>query len=206
LSLAQVKLADMYEQGIGVERDPARSRALLERAARNGYGPARTRLEAMGVRVATDAPVPTPPATNPDEPWPHAGRLPPPRAAGRMSPGAPMQLSVGAAMSAEDLTLMTSGFRAYASNNKAAAFSAWQQAAARGNPEAQLRVGLLYELGEGTSQDMIEAYRWLKLSAAQGQPQAVEELRHVSAAMAPAERAIAESLAKESNANTKNAP
>lgn len=206
LSLAQVKLADMYDQGIGVERDPARSRALLERAARNGYGPARTRLEAMGVPVAGSAPAPSPTTTNPDEPWPHAGRVPATRPQGRLSPGSPMRLGVGAAMPAEDLTLMNAGFEAYAANNKAQAFTAWRQVAARGNPEAQLRVGLLYEMGEGTGQDMIEAYRWLKLSAQQGQPQAVEELRHVSAAMAPSERAIAESLANESNSNAKNAP
>jgi len=46
----------------------------------------------------------------------------------------------------------------------------------------------------------------LRLAATQGQPQAVEELRFVSAAMAPSERAIAESLVKESNAKAKNAP
>jgi uncharacterized protein len=209
LSLAQVKLADMYEQGIGVERDPARARALLERAARNGYAPARTRLEAMGVPLAgsAPAPVPTPANANPDEAWPHSGRLPePPRAAGRMSPGAPMREGAASSMTAGDLTLMNSGFSHYAANNKAAALTAWRAVAERGNAEAQLRIGLLYESGEGTGQDMIEAYRWLKLSAAQGQPQAAEAFRLVSASMAPAERAIAESLAKNPNTHTKNAP
>jgi TPR repeat protein len=206
LSLAQVKLADMYEQGIGVERDPARSRALLERAARNGYGPARTRLEAMGVAVAGSAPASTTTATNPDEPWPHSGRLPPPRAEGRLSPGAPMRVGATSTMAATDLALMNAGLQAYAANNKQSAFAAWRDAADRGNAEAQLRVGVLYELGEGVGQDMIEAYRWLKLAALQGQPQAVEELRHLSAAMAPAERAIAESLVKETNTKAKNVP
>jgi uncharacterized protein len=206
LSLAQVKLADMYEQGSGVERDPARARALLERAARNGYGPARTRLEAMGVRMASDAPVAAPANANPDEPWPHSGRLPPQRAEGRMSPGSPMRIGAGSTMSADDLTLMNTGFKAYAANNKPAAFAAWRDVAGRGHPEAQLRVGLLYETGEGIGQDMIEAYRWLKLSALQGQPQAVEALQHVAAALAPAERAIAESLVKDSNTKAKNAP
>ena len=210
LSLAQVKLADMYEQGIGVERDPARSRALLERAARNGYGPARTRLEALGVTVAGSEPAPAPAATpagaNPDEPWPHSGRLRERSHAGRMSPGAPMRIGAGATMSAGDLTLMNNGFAHYAANNKAAALNAWRDVATGGNAEAQLRVGLLYERGEGVGQDMIEAYRWLKLAAAQGQPQAVDEFRFVSASMAPAERAIAESLAKNPNAHSKNGP
>lgn len=205
LSLAQVKLADMYDQGIGVERDPARSRALLERAARNGYAPARTRLEAMGVPIASVAPVATPAGANPDEPWPRSGRLPAPRE-GRLSPGTPLQAATAAAMPSDDLTLMNSGFAAYAANNKAAAFTAWRSVAERGNPEAQLRVGLLYEAGEGVGQDMIEAYRWLKLAAGQGQPQAVVEFRFVSSSMAPAERAMAESLAKNPNTHSKNAP
>lgn len=208
LSLAQVKLADMYEQGIGVERDPARARSLLERAARNGYGPARTRLEAMGIPVASTAPAPVAatPNTNPDEPWPHSGRLPAQSREGRMSPGMPMRIGAASTMSADDLTLMNSGFASYAANNKAAAFTAWRAVAGRGNAEAQLRVGLLYEAGEGVGQDMIEAYRWLKLAATQGQPQAVEAFRFVSSSMAPAERAMAESLAKNPNTHSKNDP
>ena len=205
LSLAQVKLADMYDQGIGVERDPVRSRALLERAARNGYGPARTRLEALGVSVASTAPAPAA-AANPDEPWPHSGRLAEPPHQARMSPGAPMRSGAASVMSEGDLTLMNNGLALYAANNKAGAFAAWRDVANRGNAEAELRVGLLYERGEGVGQDMIEAYRWLKLSAAQGQPQAVEAFRLVSASMAPAERAIAESLAKNPNTNSKNGP
>ncbi len=206
LSLAQVKLADMYDQGIGVERDPARSRALLERAARNGYGPARTRLEAMGVSVASTEPGAMPPNANPDEPWPHSGRRPSVQREGGMSPGTPMRIGAASTMTAGDLTLMNSGFTSYASGNKAGAFAAWRDVASRGNAEAQLRVGLLYERGEGVAQDMIEAYRWLKLASAQSQPQAVEAFRFVSASMAPAERAMAESLAKNPNAHSKNDP
>lgn len=206
LSLAQVKLADMYDQGIGVERDPARSRALLERAARNGYGPARTRLEAMGVSVASTEPAAPPTNANPDEPWPHSGRRPAAQREGRMSPGTPMRIDAASAMTAGDLTLMNSGFQSYAAGNKAAAFAAWRDVAARGNAEAQLRVGLLYETGEGVGQDMIEAYRWLKLASDQGQPQAVEAFRFVSSSMAPAERAMAESLAKNPNTHSKNDP
>lgn len=206
LSLAQVKLADMYDQGIGVERDPARSRALLERAARNGYGPARTRLEAMGVSVTGTEPSSTPANANPDEPWPHSGRLPAAQREGRMSPSTPMRIGAASTMTAGDLTLMNRGFTAYAAGNKAGAFAAWRDVASRGNAEAQLRVGLLYERGEGVAQDMIEAYRWLKLASAQAQPQAVEAFRFVSSSMAPAERAMAESLAKNPNTHSKNDP
>jgi hypothetical protein len=43
---------------------------------------------------------------------------------------------------------------------------------------------------------MIEAYRWLKLASNQDHPRAAAELSIVSAQLAPAERAIAESLVK----------
>ena len=121
-----------------------------------------------------------------------------------MSPGTALSADVAAKMSAADLTLMNVGFRAYGLNDKKAAYEAWRMAADGGLAEAQLRVGLLYEGGEGINQDMIEAYRWLKLAALQGQPQAVEQLKLVSGAMAPAERAIAESLVKDTKVHTKN--
>jgi hypothetical protein len=190
LSIAQMKLAEFYEQGIGVEKSNERARALLERAARNGYAPARAKLAAMGGGTVSNTPIPDGPAL---------------KSAARMSPGDPINVDIASAMPPGDMKLMNSGFDAYAANDKAAAFAAWRAVAERGNPEAQLRLGLLYARGEGTPQDMIEAYRWLKLSANQGQPKAVVELGHVSKALAPSERAIAESLVKASPNQSKNA-
>ena len=91
---------------------------------------------------------------------------------------------------------MNAGFAAYAAQDKKLAFATWRNVAARGNPEAQLRVGLMYEHGEGVGQDMIEAYRWLHLAADQGHPNAPDELSFVAAQLAPAERAIGDSLVK----------
>jgi hypothetical protein len=91
---------------------------------------------------------------------------------------------------------MNAGLAAYAAQNRQLAFATWRNVALRGNADAQVRLGLLYERGEGVGQDMIEAYRWLKLAANQGHPRAATALSSVSAQLAPAERAIAESLVK----------
>ena len=200
LSLAQMKLSEMYEQGVGVDKDPARSRALLERAARNGYAPAQAKLKAMGVTLTDEADAAPQAPQNPDDPWrPRKDVKPaaPPLATGRMtSPGDPIVVDVASKMPADDQVQINAGFAAFAAADKARAFAAWRTVAVRGNPEAQVRVGVMYERGEGVGQDMIEAYRWLKLAADQGQPQAVAEIAFVAAQLAPAERAIAESLLK----------
>ncbi len=207
LSIAQMKLSEMYEQGIGVERSPERSRALLERAARNGYVPAQAKLKTMGVPVADADPAAQEPA-NLDDPWRGGGTvsgafkgtnttaLSPsaPTDVKHMSPGEPVPAAINERMPPNDLVQMNAGFAAYAAGNKKLAFATWRNVAARGNPEAQLRVGLMYAQGEGTGQDMIEAYRWLRLAADQEHPKAPDELSFVAAQLAPAERAIADSL------------
>jgi len=221
LSIAQMKLSEMYDQGVGVDRDPERSRALLERAARNGYAPAQAKLKAMGV-VSTSA-VSSEPA-DPDDPWRGGGTITgifkgtsadvispaAPAAANstnaHMSPGAAVPAAVNARMPPQDLAQMNAGFTAYAAQDKKLAFATWRNVAARGNPEAQLRVGLMYEQGEGVGQDMIEAYRWLHLAADQGHPNAPDELSFVAAQLAPAERAIADSLVKVPVSETPKSP
>ncbi|MBL9099212.1 MAG: sel1 repeat family protein [Alphaproteobacteria bacterium] len=204
LSLAQFKLAEMYEQGTGVVRDPARARSLIERAARNGYAPAQAKLAAMAPAPAASAPVV---AASPDDPYRGGGKITSEQAtqsvdeqsasaATRPSPGDALPADVIAKAAPQDLMQLNAGLSAYAAQDKKFAFATWRNVAGRGNAEAQLRVGLLYERGEGVGQDMIEAYRWLKLAANQGNAKAASELSLVGAQLAPAERAIAESLVK----------
>jgi TPR repeat protein len=196
LSLAQMKLAEMYERGEGVERSPERARILIERAARNGYAPAQAKLAAMGGPAihtpAQDAP-------GADDAFRGGGKttseLGTSRAARPVaSDVVPPELA--AKMPPEDLAQINAGLTAYAAQNKKLAFATWRNVAGRGNADAQLRVGLLYENGDGVGQDMIEAYRWLKLAANQAHAKAQAELSLVSAQLAPAERAIAESMVK----------
>jgi TPR repeat protein len=119
-----------------------------------------------------------------------------PKPAG-LSPGDPIAPDLIAKMAQADATAVYAGLAAYNAGDKKNAMSIWHDAATRGVADAQLRVGLLHARGEGTIQDMIEAYRWLRHAATQGHPQAIEELARLSAKLAPAERAIGESLVRE---------
>ncbi|MEQ1755457.1 MAG: hypothetical protein ABL973_15145 [Micropepsaceae bacterium] len=216
LSLAQWKLADMYDTGVGVQKDPARSRALLERAARNGYAPAQAKLKAMGLTLNEVGEVvePAAPKQSGDAPYQGGGQsnffdrlvggaapksIAPPAAAQSvsMSPGDPLAPELVSKMGQTDLTAVYAGVAAYNAGDKKNALTIWHAAATRGVAEAQLRVGLMFERGDGAAQDAIEGYRWLRHAAAQGHPQAIVELARVSAKLAPAERAIAESLVRE---------
>jgi TPR repeat protein len=218
LSLAQVRLADMHEKGIGVEKDRKKARALLERAARNGYAPAQERLRAMGITV--------PPAGEPiasaNDPWrgadsasdddvyqppPAGSQAPPPTEhVRRPQPGDPLTPDMLASLSEDDINVMKQGLSAYQAGNKAGAFAAWRREADKGVAEAQTRVALLYARGEGTKQDTIEAYHWLRLAAAQGNQGAWVELPLVAAQLSPAERAMGESLVRMPNGAQNKAP
>lgn len=134
-----------------------------------------------------------PPAqTKPTPVAPKPASLP----ARRMMPSDPVPADVASRMPPGDMPQLNAGLAAYAARDHKQAFASWRVLAIKGNPEAQVRLGLLYMRGEGTGQDMIEAYRWIKLAADQGQPQADGELFYVGAQLAPAERAIADSLVK----------
>jgi TPR repeat protein len=189
----------------------------LERAARNGYAPAQAKLRAMGVTLAAEDAPPAQPNSNPDDPFRGGGKVgawangsagpfpqsaasattvQPAGSAKRPLPSENFDPQIWARMPEQDRTQLSAGLSAYLAGNKTLAFSTWRNVAGRGNQDAQLRVGLLYERGEGTGQDMIEAYRWLRLAAQQGSSRAQTELSFVTAQLAPAERAIAESLVK----------
>jgi len=124
-------------------------------------------------------------------------------AARGMSPGDPISPDVISKLAQSDLTTVYAGVAAYGKNDKKAALSIWHSAAVRGISDAQLRVGLMYERGEGVPQDAIEAYRWLRHAVTQGHPLAIAELARISAKLAPAERAIGESLVREPVAKAK---
>ena len=60
------------------------------------------------------------------------------------------------------------GVAAYEKKDFATALRKFKSAAAKGNAGAQLRLGIMYDGGEGVVQDDAEAMRWYKLAAAQG--------------------------------------
>lgn len=200
---AQAKLSAMGATVAPSENTaPAREDVNLDDPWRGGGTVMNTIGRLVGDEPTAKGPTTAPVASAAVPPKP-AARLP---VSSRMSPGEPIAADVLAKMPAADVAQLTAGLSAYAAQNKTLAFASWRNVALRGNPEAQLRVGLLYERGEGTGQDMIEAYRWLKMASMQGGERAEAELNFVAAQLAPAERAIAESLVKVPATDTTKAP
>jgi hypothetical protein len=60
------------------------------------------------------------------------------------------------------------GFAAYQRGDYEAALQLWQPLAEQGNAQAQHNLGVLYDKGEGVTQDYAEAMKWYHLAAEQG--------------------------------------
>jgi TPR repeat protein len=60
------------------------------------------------------------------------------------------------------------GFEAYENGDFATSFKEWRPLAAQGDARAQNSLGVMYQKGQGVTQDYAEAMRWLRLAAAQG--------------------------------------
>lgn len=60
------------------------------------------------------------------------------------------------------------GKAAYGRGNYAEALRLFRVAAAQGNADAQINLGVMYDKGEGVARNYAEARRWYRLSAAQG--------------------------------------
>jgi cell division protein FtsN len=69
------------------------------------------------------------------------------------------------------------GFRAFERGDQAGALGIWKPLAERGDPRAQFGLGLIYEVGFGSSgPDEEEALRWYRQAARQGLPAAQNNL------------------------------
>ena len=60
------------------------------------------------------------------------------------------------------------GEKAYNQSDYSTALRLFRDAAAQGNPSAQLHLGAMYYNGDGVTKDTAEALRWFRLSAAKG--------------------------------------
>ncbi len=64
------------------------------------------------------------------------------------------------------------GLDAYNGGDYATALRTWRPLAEAGNARAQYNLGLMYDNGQGVTQDYPEAVRWYRLAAARGHPSA----------------------------------
>ena len=67
----------------------------------------------------------------------------------------------------------------------------------RGNPKAQLKLGLIYAKGQGVPRDLAQAHMWFALAADQGSSPASQNLDLLSLWLTPEQRAEAERLTTE---------
>lgn len=95
------------------------------------------------------------------------------------------RLSVAAVILAATVQVASANYQkgeaAFSKNNIQDAIQQWQSAATEGDARAMLRLGKIYESGAADlSADLIEAYSWLKLAAAQGVAEAEQSLAELT--------------------------
>lgn len=60
--------------------------------------------------------------------------------------------------------------------NYTEAFEKLQPLAEKDNPDAQYAIGYMYYYGKGTEKDIVQAQKWIRNAANQGQPQAIKAM------------------------------
>ena len=76
--------------------------------------------------------------------------------------------SIGALLTAD----FQAGFAAYQKGDYAAALREWTPLAEQGDAKAQYNLGVMYQQGQGVSQDYKTAVKWYALAAEQGDAEA----------------------------------
>lgn len=71
------------------------------------------------------------------------------------------------------------------------------KAANQGDVDAQFRLGMCYNAGEGVTKDLVEAAKWWNLASAQGEKLAKRNLFVIEQKMTPEQIAEAQQLARE---------
>ena len=158
---AQFRLARMYEEGRGVAPDPEIARKWDRRAARNGYIAAQAGTGTAGEPVAS---------RNEDVDEAFVSVVEDAAAAPEVATAGSATAAPGAENVHEPAgaTGLEPGIEAYERGDFAAAARAWRPAADSGDAEAQFRLGTLYRLGQGVTEDPFAAAEWYQRAAAQG--------------------------------------
>ena len=89
------------------------------------------------------------------------------------------------------------GFDAYERGDYATALREFRPLAEQGNAGAQNNLGVMYEKGQGVTQDYVRAHMWYNLATSQGDKDATENRDIVAKKMTPADVSKAKDLARE---------
>ncbi len=91
----------------------------------------------------------------------------------------------------------SAGVKAYNRGDYATALRIFRQLADQGNAIAQNSLGVMYERGQGVTQDYVQANMWYNLAAARGQKDAGKFRDSLAEKMTPAQIAEAQRMARE---------
>jgi TPR repeat protein len=172
---AQFISGGMYFQGLGTSRDFLKAFRLLRQAAQNGKSsPESQRILAQAYLLGSGIP------KNYEKARYWYDR---------------------AAESGDKEAQNELGFMYYIGNgverNVAKATRYFREAARQGLPLAQYNMGIIYYTGNGVEQaDLIQAYAWFNLAAAQGLPQALAARQSLESALSPGELKEAQRLSE----------
>lgn len=72
------------------------------------------------------------------------------------------------------------GLSAAKSGDFATALREWTPLAEQGHAKAQFNLGVMYDRGQGVTQDYAEASKWYRKTAEQGDAAAQDKLRHLT--------------------------
>ncbi len=92
---------------------------------------------------------------------------------------------------------LQAGVEAYNRGDYATALKIWRPLAEQGHAKAQYDLGVMYFMGRGVPQDVVQAHLWLNLAAAQGDELARINRDRMTEQMTPAQLADAQRLAGE---------
>ena len=92
---------------------------------------------------------------------------------------------------------LQAGVEAYNRGDYATALKEWRPLAEQGDALAQYNLGVMYFMGQGVPQDVVQAHLWLNLAAAQGNELAPHYRDILAMSMTRTQLADAQRLARE---------
>lgn len=101
------------------------------------------------------------------------------------------------ACSSDQASKFDEAMQAYAEKNYSKAVELFLIDAKRGNAPAQFNLGNMYSMGQGVKANLVEAYAWWSVAAANGEVQALGQMDKATRMMNPVQLDKARTLARD---------
>ena len=189
----QYELAKLAEAGLGTRQNIELAKQLYTWASEAGHSQASERLAALNTRAeATMLP-------DQDAAIGHVVLPLQARSQSFKTIAGPGEAATEHALfdaTPAQIALFEEARQAYLSGNRGSAVESWSALASAGVSEAQFRLGLIYLLGTGSEQDLVQAYTWFANALSQGHLPAGDMIAQLLKVMPPEGLEQAQELAK----------